>query len=332
MQALLKTTKAYNLLKAEGEKSRFSHAYLVHFDDAKNLKTALKLFAKILFSCENSSDPHKQRIASLIDEERFSDCLFFPKESEKFVVEDAEILAEECLLQPVEGEKKAFVICDFSTSTPAAQNKLLKLLEEPPKGVIFLLGATSTFSVLPTVLSRVEKLEIPPFEIEQIAHCLQRIYQNSPKNYTFSDYALSAAASGGSVGTAQSILEGGDTATLIFDAFSLCLAGKKDIPLLVKRVGETKRKKEFLSLLRIIFRDASIIKTGFSNTGVFLQSEIEKLTKAAAYYPLSTLLKAQEFISEAEQQLFFNTVFPQCVEILFIKILNDKFEKEKSAF
>lgn len=76
-------------------------------------------------------------------------------------MEDAERILEESALKPVEGNKKLFVAGDFAEATTQAQNKLLKLLEEPPEGVYFLLGATVSFSVLPTILSRTEKLEIP---------------------------------------------------------------------------------------------------------------------------------------------------------------------------
>lgn len=324
MISLIENTRAFKLLQSEGEKSRFSHAYLLQFDDSRNLKTALKAFAKLLFGCTEQavaySEKHR-RIASLIDGEKFSDCLFYPKDGEKFLVEDAEKIAEECMLQPVESEIKAFVIGDFASATAVAQNKLLKLLEEPPKGVIFLLGTTSVFPVLSTVLSRVEKLEIPPFEIEQISDCLAREY---PSGYTRTDFELCAAASGGSVGTAQSILEGGDFHTLLSDAFSLCIAKPHELPSLIKRTGESKRKKEFLSLLRIIFRDALLLKKDGEKASVFLRSEKKNLTLICENYPLSTLLFSQACISEAEQQLFFNTVFSQCLEILFSKIYQHK--------
>ena len=76
--------------------------------------------------------------------------------------EDAENIREETLLSPIEGERKLFVLGDFAEANTQTQNKLLKLLEEPPQGVIFLLGATTVFPVLPTVLSRTKKLEILP--------------------------------------------------------------------------------------------------------------------------------------------------------------------------
>jgi hypothetical protein len=51
-----------------------------------------------------------------------------------------------------------------------------------------------------------------------------------------------------------------------------------------------------------------------------LRSEREKLQQVATVYALNTLLYAQECISEAEKQVKFNTVFPQCIELLAAKI------------
>ena len=49
MRQLLQTTRAYALLKAERAENRLSHAYLLVFDDARNLRAALKEFAKLFF-------------------------------------------------------------------------------------------------------------------------------------------------------------------------------------------------------------------------------------------------------------------------------------------
>lgn len=175
MRQLLQSTHACTLLKAERTEGRLNHAYLLIFDDARNLKTALKEFSKIFFGADGEG-ADAERISRLIDEENFSDCMFFPESGKKFSVEDAERILEESALKPVEGNKKLFVAGDFAEATTQAQNKLLKLLEEPPEGVYFLLGATVSFSVLPTILSRTEKLEIPPFTQKEVTACLNRLY------------------------------------------------------------------------------------------------------------------------------------------------------------
>lgn len=318
MQTLFEKTRAYQTVNQDCANNQMGHAYMLIANDAHNLSGILKIFAKLFFKVAQTGVGEEARIARLIDAQNFSDCHFFPEAGKRFSVEDAEKITEECTLKPVEADKKLFVIGDFSEATAPAQNKLLKLLEEPPQGVYFLLGATSAYSVLPTVLSRVKKLEIPSFDVKEITSALFRIYGN---RFMESDYTLCAMASDGVLGRAQDVLEGGAYKTLIDEAFALCL-GKADVlPIAVKKIGETKRKRELLSLIRLVFRDALIYKTpALKDGGVFLQTETERLKKVAERYCLRALIQAQEYISEAEEQLFFNAVFPQCLEILMAKI------------
>lgn len=325
MQSLLKKTRAYGLIKTEEARGELSHAYLLLFDDAQNLRSALKTFIKPFFSCANELTSEEKRRSNLIDNETFSDCLFFPENGKKFMVEDAEKITEESTLKPVEGEKKAFVISHFDAATPAAQNKLLKLLEEPPKGVVFLLGATTSYPVLSTVLSRVKTIEIPPFEAEEIASCLARNYGD---RYAANDYELCAAASSGSLGVAENMLDSGAYKQLIDEAFALCLSTPATLPQAVKKVGDTKRKKELLSLMRILFRDALLLKTEKIGKGgslslaqkISLKSEISRLQTLANAYALPALVFAQEAISKAEKEVTFNAYFPQCVELLVASV------------
>ncbi len=317
MQSLLTTTRAYRLLGADEKRGELSHAYLLLFDDGRNLRTALKAFAKRLLGCAEEETQEKKRASKLIENESYSDCLFFPKEGEKLMVEDAEKISEESQLKPVEGEKKLFVVDGFDFATPAAQNKLLKLLEEPPEGVVFLLGARTEYPVLPTVLSRVKTLEIPPFPTEEIKAALLRNYGG---RYEMNDYELCAAACGGSFGAAQDMLDSGGYKQLVENAFALCLAKPYELPSAVKRVGDTKRKRELLSLLRILFRDALLYKIDALAKNVLLKSEKPRLQAIANGYSLSALVFAQEAVSEAEKDVAFNAYFPQCVELLIAKI------------
>jgi DNA polymerase-3 subunit delta' len=318
MQSLLKNTAAYKLLKAERDKERFGHAYLLTMDDGRNLRLAAKTFAKLFFGSDEGT-----RVSNLIDRETFSDCLFYPQTEKKFAVEDAERLGEECFLQPVEGDKKLFIIIDFAEANIPSQNKLLKLLEQPPEGVMFLLCATSVYPILLTVLSRVEKLEISPFSVESVAECLKRIYGTK---YAQDDIALCAAASGGVVGTAQNMLEGGGYKTLLDDAFALATADPDKLPALVRRVGETKNKKGLLSLFRIVYRDALLCKTG-NVESLLLRSEQARSTALANKRSAAALLSAQEYLTAAERELTFNAVFPQCIETFLAAVL----EKDRQS-
>lgn len=310
MQLLLQSTNAYQLLKTERTENRLNHAYLILMDDSRSLRPALNVFAKVFFGVENSNE----RIAKLIETESFSDCLFFPKADKKFTVSDVDEIKEESSFKPIEGEKKLFVIGDFSELSIAGQNKLLKLLEEPPENVYFLLGATTSYPILQTVLSRAKKLEIPPFEEREILAFLERAYPNTDK----SKFPVFAATSNGYVGNAQNALEGGYFDEIVEDCFELCLGSK--LPVVAKKLNDSKRKKEILAYLRLIFRDALFLKTGAKSSYLFLKTERERTEKVAGRYALNALVYAQEGLTNAEKQLKFNTNFAQCIEILFLNI------------
>lgn len=326
MRQLIQSARAYRLLKTECAENRLNHSYLLVFDDARNLRIVLREFAKLFFLSPDQA--RTERIAARIDEENFADCMFFPEKEKKFTVEDAEKIREESALKPVEGNRKLFVIGDFAEATVQAQNKLLKLLEEPPENVCFLLGATVTFPVLPTVLSRAQRLEISPFSVKEVTECLKRLYPQEPNT------ELYAAASGGVIGEAQNILEGGYYKNLVETAFTLVTTNIFNMPSVVRQAGETKYKKELVSLLRLIYRDALILKTAklsgvksSEKTGknraekyLLLRSESQRLYEISESHRLETLLYAQKALSEAEKQIRFNGVFSQCLEICLANI------------
>ena len=58
------------------------------------------------------------------------------------------------MVLPNEAERKVYLIEDADTMNVPAQNAALKLLEEPPRGVIFLLCAANAETLLETVRSR----------------------------------------------------------------------------------------------------------------------------------------------------------------------------------
>lgn len=319
MQTLIKSTNAYKLLKAEKEHGRLHHAYLILHDDSRNLRAYLKIFAKLLFDVETPSNPKQERLSNLIDEELFSDCLTYPRVDKKFTVAESENVLEEIALRPIEQTKKVFLIADLAEATEQAQNKILKILEEPPQNVFFLLGASVSYPILQTVLSRSAKLEIHPFDQKQIESCLARLYEGN-KNYSARDLSLCSAASGGSVGGAQNVLEGGFYKQLTEAAFALSLSNPFTLPPQAKKVSDIKYKRELISLLRLIFRDALLIKTG-KNAHLLLKTETENVQKISERYSENALLFAQEAFTNAEKEIRFNANFYQCIEICMFKIM-----------
>ena len=63
-------------------------------------------------------------------------------------------LQHKALFMPNEGSKKIFIISQAERLHPSAANKLLKLLEEPPAHVVFILVSSRPEALLPTIRSR----------------------------------------------------------------------------------------------------------------------------------------------------------------------------------
>ena len=70
-------------------------------------------------------------------------------------------IVQQASLKAFEGGYKIFIVWQPEAMHISAGNKLLKLLEEPPEKTLFLLVAHSIDEMLPTVLSRLQMLEIP---------------------------------------------------------------------------------------------------------------------------------------------------------------------------
>jgi len=79
-------------------------------------------------------------------------------------------------LPPYEGKYKVFIIDDAEYLSTEAANSLLKILEEPPQSVVWLLLAAEEEHLLPTIISRCQRLELKPVPSEQVQEVLVNSY------------------------------------------------------------------------------------------------------------------------------------------------------------
>ena len=77
-------------------------------------------------------------------------------------VEDAEDLINRVNLGTYGSRFKIYIIDEVHMLTDHAFNALLKTLEEPPNNVIFILATTEEYKVIPTIVSRCQKLDFKP--------------------------------------------------------------------------------------------------------------------------------------------------------------------------
>jgi DNA polymerase-3 subunit delta' len=91
-------------------------------------------------------------------------------------IDDIRELQRLANLPPYEGKCKVFIIDEAEYLSTEAANSLLKILEEPPQRVVWLLLAAEEQRLLPTIISRCQRLELRPVPSEQVQETLVNSY------------------------------------------------------------------------------------------------------------------------------------------------------------
>lgn len=304
MKELLRATTAYRSLLWEAQRGTCAHASLVVFPDEALLRALLKECAKAILSAEDGT-----RNERLIENEHLPDCMILPEAGGKLTAETGGFIVEESAMRPVEGDKKLFVLDMFHTVTPLVQNKLLKILEEPPEGVYFLIGTSNEYAVLPTVLSRVKRYAVPPFSEEQVAAALRRTHPFEK------GIAEAAGACGGIYSFAESLLMGEGK---LFSRAERFLSGE-DTELFCRSLTDREEAKPFFAAVRLTLRDIALYQTGQAR-----YASRKDVGQLAAHYPAGAALKGIALVDEAERQMAFNANFSQCALALAIGLDKEK--------
>ena len=108
-------------------------------------------------------------------------------DKKEIAVDQIRTLRADAYIRPNEGRRKVYIIAPADAMNPAAQNALLKVLEEGPGYAAFLLDTARPGKLLDTVRSRCEPLSLPPEEervspeTEQKAAALARLLLTGPE-------------------------------------------------------------------------------------------------------------------------------------------------------
>jgi DNA polymerase III subunit gamma/tau len=90
-------------------------------------------------------------------------------------VDNIRQLIESAQTPPFAGSHKVFIIDEVHMLSKSAMNAMLKILEEPPSYLVFLLATTNPEKVIPTVLSRLTTLPLSSHTIEDLVTTLTKI-------------------------------------------------------------------------------------------------------------------------------------------------------------
>lgn len=173
-----------NLIK----KHNISHCYIFNGNDGIGKLTFAKEIAKNILNTDN--------LDTCIDYK------FITKQEEKkdIVVEQIrKEIINDVYIKPISGDYKVYIIDEAQNLNIAAQNALLKTLEEPPKHIVIILICSNVNKIIPTILSRVAKINFDGVGKEQIQK-----YIKEKLNVTFPANVLNYV--NGSIGKAINII------------------------------------------------------------------------------------------------------------------------------
>lgn len=109
-------------------------------------------------------------------------------------------------LSPSNSNYKVFIIDEVHMLSPSAFNALLKIIEEPPSYVIFILCTTEIHKVPATIISRCERFDFKRISVVEVVTKLKRIAENEKIEIDEAVLEAVARKSGGHLRDAESLL------------------------------------------------------------------------------------------------------------------------------
>ncbi len=195
-------------LKNAIQKNRLAHAYLFAGPRGVGKTSTARILAKAL-NCKDSPTIKPCGICPA--------CVEIAKGSSLDVIEidgasnrgidEIRTLRENVKFAPTRGKYKIYIIDEVHQITSDGFNALLKTLEEPPPFVKFIFATTHPHKVIPTILSRCQRLDFRRISVIEIIAQLEKIAQADKINIDKKVLFAIAKASDGSLRDAESILD-----------------------------------------------------------------------------------------------------------------------------
>ncbi|WP_019131736.1 DNA polymerase III subunit gamma/tau [Peptoniphilus obesi] len=195
-------------LRNQIKKNEISHAYVFSGTRGTGKTSAAKIFSKAV-NCLNPIDGepcNECENCKAISSDRSLDVVEMDAASNNGV-DDIRDIKEKVVYPPQNLKYKVYIIDEVHMLSKGAFNALLKVLEEPPSHLIFILATTEIEKIPATILSRTQKYNFVRISKEKIVENLEKICKNENRSCDKKVFELIANNSDGSMRDSLSILD-----------------------------------------------------------------------------------------------------------------------------
>ncbi len=240
-------------------------------------------------------------------------------------IDDVKIMLEGINYTPALGKFRVFIIDEVHMLSTKAFNSLLKTLEEPPSGVIFIFATTELQKVPVTILSRCQKFVLAPLSVKEMSEHLQQIANKENIQITQEALELISAKSSGSVRDALSVL---DQSSMRFPSMQIT---KELLETMLSLVSQNDIKKLLNAFLsgnsKDVLENLRNIKSQGATESSILEEFIaciygkihERINQAESY---SNFLRIWNIFLPATQELSYSFHKYAILEVIFLKAMH----------
>lgn len=195
-------------LKNQVKNGEISHAYIFQGTRGTGKTSAAKILSRAVNclhpidgnpcnECENCKAILSESVLDVVEMDAASNN----------GVDDIRELKEKVIYPPQSLKYKVYIIDEVHMLSKGAFNALLKILEEPPRHLIFILATTEIQKIPATILSRSQKYNFKRISIEEITGNLKKITDLEGKSCDEEVFTLIAKSSDGAMRDALSVLD-----------------------------------------------------------------------------------------------------------------------------
>ena len=286
----------------------FPHALLLEGEEGSGRCTLAMIVARAA-TCRGEGE-HPCGVCAACIKTEHPDVTVCGGEDRPLTVDTIRQLRQEAYVLPNEAPYRVIILPGAQAMTPQAQNALLKILEEPPSHVLFILTCDNRTQLLETIRSRCVVLTMQPVEWEDAAPVLRqrlpgRADEELQRAHNLFGGRIGRVIAGVQEGTFRQVLE-------LTPLFAQALVAVGELPLL-RLTGRLEKDKELtegvLSGLVFILRDALACRYGAPGRLSTAPEVASHLAQKLSGARLMALLQAVNRLQQEHRNNMNNTLF-----------------------